>query len=240
LHTCSCNTPLHFYVIKLALQFGVFYLGDAVCKLSLQYTLQRCYESTNSGFYFDSRRTCRQEAESKELVLPQRLLETNLSANEICDRLDNWPADRNSFWHWGGLEAFPCWQYPTDPTEAFVLRGVNSVTPIKPNLCVSITYPLPHRRPQNPPNLSYDRFVLAYVTTYSRNVRTIHAKHWSSIQSHLLKTMRLLTKRNEDWEKLGYYCVYLTREPYYKSERYPLTLKHFIATISKIHVYSWS
>lgn len=151
----------------------------------------------------------RTEAESPELNLPKRSLELNLSANEICHRLDNWPTGQLfSFDIEGGLDAFPCCSVAGESNRGFIIAWSNFSEGDQARIAVSLSRALYSSAiPKVLQNSLYDRFILAYG--YRMLIRNVvddtMDKQWS-IYPELPKN-------------LGTIGSIWTREPYYKFER---------------------
>lgn len=172
---------------------------------------------------FDSVRA-RQEAESKELLLPTRLLETELTANEICYRLDNWPTGLElGFDIEGGLEAFPCCAISDRPDRGFCIAWSRFNDSDQGRLYVSLSRVLYRNDvPKTLQTSLYDRFVLAYgYNILIRNVRDdTMPKHWEFYPESSVKDDEITNKKKRGLGKgLGVIASIWTREPYYKSER---------------------
>ncbi len=172
---------------------------------------------------FDALRA-RQESEEKVLALPQRLLETDLSANEICNRLDNWPTGIElSFDIEGGLESWPCCAVSDRPDRGFCIAFGKFNDTEQGRIYVSLSRAL--YRIDVPKTLQtslYDRFVLAYgYNILIRNVRDdTMPKHWEFYPESSVKDDEITNKKKKGLGKgLGVIASIWTREPYYKSER---------------------
>lgn len=172
---------------------------------------------------FDALRA-REEAESPELVLPQRLLQTDLTCDEICDLLDRWPSGAElSFDIEGGLEAFPCCAVSDRPDRGFCIAWGRFSDAEQGRIYVSLSRVL--YRSDVPKTLQtnlYDRFVLAYG--YNILIRSIKddtmVKHWEFYPESSVKDDSTTTKKKRGLGKgLGVITSIWTREPYYKSER---------------------
>lgn len=157
---------------------------------------------------FDIRRA-REEAETPSLSLPQRLLELDLSAYEICRRLDSWPAGLLlSFDIEGGLDAFPCCSVADQSHRGFIIAWTSHNEMDQGRIAQSLSRVLYRCDvPKCLQNSLYDRFVLAYG--YRMLIRGVTEdtmdKQWA-IYPELKKS-------------LGTICSIWTREPYYKFER---------------------
>lgn len=172
---------------------------------------------------FDAIRA-RQEAVSPELVLPQRLLQTDLSCDEICNTLDNWPTGAElSFDIEGGLEAWPCCAVSDRPDRGFCISWGKFNDSEQGRIYVSLSRVL--YRCDVPKTLQtslYDRFVLAYgYNILIRNVRDdTMVKHWEFYPESSVKDDEITNKKKRGLGKgLGVITSIWTREPYYKGER---------------------
>jgi uracil-DNA glycosylase family 4 len=172
---------------------------------------------------FDTLRA-RQEADSPVLTLPSRLLETELSADEICRRLDNWPAGLEAgFDIEGGLEAFPCCAISDRPDRGFVIAWSRYSDTDQGRIYVSLSRFL--YREDVPKVLQtslYDRFVLAYG--YHMLIRSVRhdtmLKHWELYPEASGGDATLTTKKKRGLGKgLDVITSIWTRESYYKHER---------------------
>lgn len=157
---------------------------------------------------FDVQRA-RREAETTELSLPQRTLELELSANEICQRLDTWPAGRLlSFDIEGGLDAFPCCSVADSSNRGFIIAWSKHSDSDQGRLAVSLSRALyASHIPKVLQNSLYDRFVLAYG--YRMLIRNV-------VEDTMLKQWEIYPELPKG---LGTVASIWTREPYYKFER---------------------
>ena len=172
---------------------------------------------------FDALRA-RQEAESPELNLPQRTLELNLSADEICNRLDNWPVGvLLSFDIEGGLDAWPCCSVADRSDQGFIIAFGKFPEREQARLYVSLSRVLYRLDvPKVLQNSLYDCFVLAYgYNILIRNVREdTMVKHWEIYPEASGKKDDETGKQKKGIGKnLGVIASIWTREPYYKFER---------------------
>jgi len=172
---------------------------------------------------FDSIRA-RTEANTKTLSLPQRLLETDLSANEICNRLDGWPSGAElSFDIEGGLEAFPCCAVSDRPDRGFCITWGKFSDADQGRIYRSLSRVL--YRLDVPKVLQtslYDGFVLAYgYQMHIRNVREdTMVKHWEFYPESSVKDDDTTTRKKRGLGKgLNLITSIWTREPFYKHER---------------------
>jgi DNA polymerase len=151
----------------------------------------------------------RQEAETQTLVLPQRQLELDLSANEICNRLDNWPTGRLlSFDIEGGLAAFPCCSVSDSPSRGFIIAWSKHSDSDQGRISQSLSRILYSAAvPKGLQNSLYDRFVLAYG--YKMLIRNV-------VEDTMLKQWEIYSELPKG---LGTIASIWTREPYYKYER---------------------
>lgn len=157
---------------------------------------------------FDLKRA-RREAEFPDLRLPQRKLELDLTADEICHRLDNWPAGvKFSYDIEGGLDGQPCSSVSDDPSRAFIIAWTSHKLEDEMRIRRSLSRAFYRQDiPKVLQNSLYDNFVLSYgFHTTIRNVaEDTMLKGWE-IYSELPKG-------------LGTQASIYTREPYYKFER---------------------
>lgn len=156
---------------------------------------------------FDAQRALR-EASSRELSLPNRLLTLDLSANEICNRLDNWPRGSIlSFDIEGGLDAFPCCSVAGAPNSGFIIAWSKFDSTSQGRIAVALSRILYSTSiPKVLQNSLYDRFVLAYgFGILIRNV----------VEDTMLKQWEIYPELPKG---LGTIASIWTREPYYKSE----------------------
>jgi uracil-DNA glycosylase family 4 len=157
---------------------------------------------------FDALRA-RQEAEKPELSLPQRNLELDLTADEICYRLDNWPAERLlSFDIEGGLEAFPCCSVAGEINRGFIVAWNKFDEYNQGRITCSLSRVLYRDDvPKVLQNSLYDRFVLAYG--YNMLIRNV-------VEDTMLKQWEVYPELPKG---LGTIASIWTREPFYKFER---------------------
>lgn len=151
----------------------------------------------------------RAEAETPNLVLPQRNLELNLSANEICNRLDNWPAGKYlSFDIEGGLDAFPCCSVAGESNNGFIIAWSKHNDNEQGRIAVALSRVLASSSvPKVLQNSLYDRFVLAYA--YNMLIRNV-------TEDTMLKQWEIYPELPKG---LGTIASIWTREPAYKFER---------------------
>lgn len=154
---------------------------------------------------FDCMRA-RREAESSTLSLPERNLELDLSAYEICNRLDNWnPGQLLSFDIEGGLDAFTCCSVAGASNNGFIIAWSKFNETDQGRIASSLSRVLYRSDvPKVLQNSLYDRFVLAYgFRMLIRNVvEDTMVKQWE-IYPELPKGLGTITSI---W----------TREPNYK------------------------
>src|ERR1700722_12618547 len=152
-------------------------------------------------------RRAREEAEFPELRLPQRTLELDLSVDEICYRLDNWPAGALfSFDIEGGLDAFPCCSVAGESNRGFIVGWSKFSDTEQGRIAVSLSRALYSKSiPKVLQNSLYDRFVLAYG--YNMLIRNV-------VEDTMDKQWALLSELPKG---LGTICQIWTREPNYKT-----------------------
>lgn len=149
----------------------------------------------------------RAEADIKDLILPSRNLELELTADEICSRLDSWPAGLLlSFDIEGGLDAFPCCSVASSSNSGFIIAW-SRLGSDEGRVYQALSRVLYRKDvPKVLQNSLYDRFVLAYG--YRMEMRNVTEdtmdKSWA-IHPELKKGLGLLT-------------AIWTREPCYKKE----------------------
>lgn len=150
----------------------------------------------------------REEATSPKLSLPERLLETDLTPDEICYRLDNWSAGRlASFDIEGGLDAFPCCSVSDAANRGFSISWSRYNDTDQGRVAVSLSRFL-HREdiPMTLQNSLYDRMVLAYgYNMLIRNVREDTMDKSCCIYPELPRGLSTIT-------------AVWTHQPYYKSD----------------------
>jgi len=148
----------------------------------------------------------RHEAESPDIVLPQRHFELSLSADEICHRLDNWPSGRMaSVDIEGGLQGWSCMGIADAPNHAFIVAFSRYSLEQQGRVYQSLSRFLYRDDiPKCLQNSLYDNFVLYYgFKMLIRNVREDTMLKWASIYSELPKGLDVQTS-------------VLTREPAWK------------------------
>lgn len=157
---------------------------------------------------FDALRA-RRESDSPDYNVPKRNLEIDLSADEICYRLDNWSAGRLlSFDIEGGLDAFPCCSVAGESDRGFIIAFGRHSTDEQGRLYASLSRCLYEIDiPKVLQNSLYDRFVLAYG--YRMEIRNV-------VEDTMLKQWEIYSELPKG---LGTIASIWTREPYYKFER---------------------
>lgn len=157
---------------------------------------------------FDALRA-RTESETSVLSLPERTLELDLSANEICRRLDTWLAGAIlSFDIEGGLDAFPCCSVAGTSNTGFIIAWSNFSEAEQARIAVSLSRVLYRADvPKVLQNSLYDRFVLAYG--YRMLIRNV-------VEDTMVKQWEIYPELPKG---LGTIASIWTREPYYKFER---------------------
>ena len=221
------NTPLYFLTGKKGI---TMWRGSILASLSYGKVVGAIHPAAVLREYkqwvllrFDALRA-RQESETPTLALPQRLLETDLSADEVCNRLDRWPSDQElSFDIEGGLEAFPCCAISDRSDRGFCIAWGKFSNEQQARIYVSLSRIL--YRIDVPKVLQtclYDRFVMAYgYHILIRNVRDdTMVKHWEFYPESSVKDDTITNKTKRGLGKgLGIIASIWTREPYYKSDR---------------------
>lgn len=154
-------------------------------------------------------RRAAEEARSPILSLPQRTLELNLSANEICYRLDSWSTGSLlSFDIEGGLDAFPCCSVATSSNRGFIIAWSRFNDHDQGRVAQSLSRVLYSTSvPKVLQNSLYDRFVLAYG--YRMLIRNV-------VEDTMVKQWEVYPELPKG---LGTIASIWTREPYYKFER---------------------
>ena len=205
------NTPLHFLCSKKGITSWRGSILDSpfgkVVPSIHPAALLREYKSWPL-LRFDSVRA-RKEAEFPETHLPQRTLELDLTADEMCFRLDTWPTGQLlSFDIEGGLEAFPCCSCADAPNRAFVIAWSKFSESDQARLYKSLSQILYRIDvPKVLQNSLYDRFVLAYG--FRMLIRSV-------VEDTMLKTWEIYPELPKG---LGTQASIWTREPYYKHDR---------------------
>lgn len=106
----------------------------------------------------------RQEADSPNFNLPEHKLELDLTANEICSRLDNWPTGLlAAFDIEGGLDAWPCSSVAGASNTGFIIAWSKYSETDQGRVARSLSRFLYREDvPKSLQNGLYDRFVCAY------------------------------------------------------------------------------
>lgn len=164
------------------------------------------------------------ESTTKELELPQRTFELDLSADEICNRLSAiQPGTLVSFDIEGRISThMTCCSVSTDPFTGFIIALSNGqgepryTEDEEMRIWVALGKMLSNPNiPKVLQNSLYDRFVLAWL--YGILIRNVNEdtmlKHWE-LYCELEKS-------------LGFQASIYTREPYYKSEIKSNDMKKF-------------
>lgn len=156
---------------------------------------------------FDTMRA-RAESESPDLILPQRNFELDLSAYEICNRLDNWPAGvQASIDIEGGLLGWVCMSVVWDPLGGFIIAFGKYSDSEKAQVYRSVSRFLYRDDvPKVLQNCLYEGFVLGYgFNMVIRNVaEDTMLKSWE-IYSELpkgLDTVASIWTREPQWKHL--------------------------------------
>lgn len=151
----------------------------------------------------------RQESDFAELILPQRELNCDLSADAICDLLDTWQPERLlSFDIEGGLDSFPCCSVAGSAGSGFIIAWSKFSPGEQERIYRSLSAILySNVVPKVLQNSLYDRFVLAYG--YQMLIRNV-------VEDTMLKSWEI---HPELPKGLGTIASIYTREPHYKFER---------------------
>lgn len=205
------NTPLHF----AANLSGISSWNASILSTSWGKAVAGIHPAAVLREYKDwplLRHACaraRAEAEYPDLRLPQRTLELNLSANEICHRLNNWPAGRlASFDIEGGLDAFPCCSIAGESNRGFIIAWSRFSELEQGRIATSLSrFLYSSSIPKVLQNSLYDRFVLAYG--YRMLIRNV-------VDDTMLKQWEVYPELPKG---LGTIASIWTKEPYYKFER---------------------
>ena len=166
------------------------------------------------------------EAQSPDVVHPSKLYELDLTAAQICERLDDITraSDAIVWYHLilrVGCARLPCCSISIDSGSAFIIafdtgQGSHFTLDDEVQVWTALSRMLyDDQVPKCLQNSLYDRFVLAY--RYRIIIRNITedtmVKHWELFC---------------EFEKsLGFQASYYTKEPYYKSERKAQTNREF-------------
>lgn len=204
------NTPLHF----LAGRTGITNWRGSILSTPYGKVVPALHPAAVLREYkdwvllrFDLQRA-RAEAEDPSISLPQRTLELDLSADEICLRLSSWPAGRLlSFDIEGGLDAFPCCSVAAASNSGFIIAWSRHSDSDQGRIAVELSRVLYRNDvPKVLQNSLYDRFVLAYgYRMLIRNVVEDTMDKSCCIYPELSRGLSTITSI---W----------TRQPYYKSE----------------------
>lgn len=166
----------------------------------------------------------RQESESPDLILPVRNLELNLTADEICSRLDNWDTRRiASFDIEGGVKSFPCCSVAGEPNRGFIIAWSRFTEEEQGRVACSLSRFLYRYDVKKVLQFGlYDRFVLAYA--YNLLIRGVvddtMLKHWEIYPESSTSEKTATGKKKKGLGKgLGVIASIWTREPFYKSDR---------------------
>lgn len=212
-HCCLLlgNTPLHF----AANLTGVASWNASILSTSFGKAVAAFHPAAVLREYKNwplLRHACaraRVEAESPEINLPKRELLLDLSANEICHRLDNWPTGKYfSFDIEGGLDAFPCCSCAGESNSGFIIAWSKYTDDEQGRIAIALSRVLYRSDvPKVLQNSLYDRFVLAYG--YRMLIRNV-------VEDTMLKQWEVYPELPKG---LGTIAAVWTREPYYKFER---------------------
>lgn len=202
------NTPLHFFCGRSGItSWQGSILGSPYGKVVPAIhpaAVLREYKDWPLLRFFTQR--SRVESETARLDLPQRFLELDLTANEICNRLDNWPSGLPaSLDIEGGLSSWSCVSVSDRPDRGFNIAWCLFTEAEQARIYVSFSrFCYRIDIPKVLQNGLYDRFVLAYgFQILVRNQRDdTMLKQWE-IYPELAKGLQTIV---QIW----------TREPNYK------------------------
>lgn len=158
-------------------------------------------------------RRARMEAESPKLVLPQRSFDLDLSAADICQRLDTWPSGLlASVDIEGGLNGWTCMGIASAPNRAFIVAFGQHSPAEQGRIYASLSRFLYRIDiPKCLQNSLYDNFVLYYgFNMLIRNVREDTMLKWASLFSELpkgLDTQTSVLTREPAWKHLIAYSA---------------------------------
>lgn len=150
----------------------------------------------------------REEALTKDLVLPKRTFDLDLSAREMCDRLDNWPAGLLcSLDIEGGLQGWICISFVPSPETGFTIAFSQFSLDDQARLYRSISRILFRIDvPKLMQNSLYEGFVLQYgFNMVIRNVDEDTMLKWWEIYCELpksLDTQASICTREPQWKFL--------------------------------------
>lgn len=163
-------------------------------------------------FRWDAMRV-RQESETPSLSLPTRIFDLDLSAAEICHKLDTWPAGLlASVDIEGGLDGWTCMGISSAPNYAFIVAFAQHSASEQGRIYVSLSRFLGRSDiPKCLQNSLYDNFVLYYgFSMLIRNVREDTMLKWASLFSELpkgLDTQASVLTREPQWKHLIAYSL---------------------------------
>ena len=158
---------------------------------------------------FDLQRA-REEGESKELNLPNRTFDIDLSPQELIDKLDNWPKNKPCAMdiEGGGENDITCISFADSPLYAFIVDYTEMGDDVKPDVAKAVNRFM--RDPEIPKilhNSLYDNFCLSW-------------QHKMPIANVMWDTMLSSWEIYPELQKgLGTQASIWTREPFYKFER---------------------
>lgn len=156
---------------------------------------------------WDAKRA-RDEAESSEINLPTRRFDLDLSAAEICHKLDSWPTGLlASVDIEGGLGGWTCMGISSAPNYAFIVAFSQHAPTEQGRIYVSLSRFLYRIDiPKCLQNSLYDNFVLYYgFSMLIRNVREDTMLKWASLYSELPKALDVqasILTREPQWKHL--------------------------------------
>jgi len=155
----------------------------------------------------------RAEGESPDVVLPKRTFDLDLSAHEICNKLDSWPSGLlASVDIEGGLNGWTCMGISSAPNYAFIVAFAQHSHSEQARIYVSLCRFLGRSDiPKCLQNSLYDNFVLYYgFSMLIRNVREDTMLKWASLYSELpksLDTQASVLTREPQWKHMIAYSL---------------------------------
>lgn len=185
-------------------------IGKAVCAFHPAYVL-RSYKDW-PFLKWDCARA-RVEAESPDLILPPQYFELDLSASDICNRLDNWPQGLlASVDIEGGLGGWSCMGVAVTPSNAFIV-AFGQYSPTEQGRIYTSLSRFLYREdvPKVLQNSLYDNFVLSYG--FNMRIRSVVEDtmlKWASLYSELPKALDVqasVLTRQPAWKHLIAYSL---------------------------------